>query len=708
MPTKARERIAVLGGGVGALSAAFYLTEQAGWSDKYEITVYQQGWRLGGKCASGRDTRPGYGDRIYEHGLHIFAGFYDQSFDLLRRAYEVLERPNDHPNQMVWDAFLPQDGITLVDKDPNNLNYVWYMNFPVNGDVPGDDLSTAPLIVMIQRMVGTLLSNSPGAFRATRPGSKTGQSEGAEGFLEATFNRLSDFVQQAADDLKEIAAEFVLNQLLRLLDEHITALHGQAWSADEKLDIDRMLLSAYLVQTILHGIAADNVIANGYDYLDKYEWSEWLFDNAVDVAKRQPQSWGDPVARAKRLLAWAPIASLYDYVFGFGNSGDTNLPSFAAGTALRSALLMISYKGHFFWKMRGAMGDVVIAPLYLALVKRGVKFKFFSRITSLNIDPQAARVASIDYVQQVPVKDAEAGYQPLIHVPIPGWPSDHPLECWPAEPLWDQIADAAKAKSRDLEGEHNGAPGPGDVARQLKVGVDFDKIVLGISVGGLKQVCETFPARLPQSKWGPMFGALTLTRTCAMQIWLTRTQADLGSQGVDRTLTGAEQPYSSWSDMSHLLSRETWRGDDVPRSVVYWCGQITGPENGQPANQKAYDQAVKWLAGNSEKFWLKATSPASAYGFDPKLIHDPDPSAGGDVLTRQYIRTNSAPSDLYVQSPKNSVYTRMDANESGLINLFLTGDWTRNGLNSGCAEAAARSGSRCALAIAGKLPPLPS
>ena len=707
MPTKARERIAVLGGGVGALSAAFYLTEQAGWSDKYEITVYQQGWRLGGKCASGRDMRPGYGDRIYEHGLHIFAGFYDQAFDLLRRAYEVLDRPSDHPNQTVWDAFTPQDTIALVDKDPNDIGQVWYMNFPVNGDVPGDDLSMAPLLVMIQRMVGALLTSTPGAFRATR--AKAGHAvDGVEQFLEDTFTHLADFIHKAADELKEMAAEFVLNQLLRLLDQHISALHGGNWTPDEKLDIDRMLLSAYLVQTILHGVAADDVIHEGYDALDKYEWSEWLYANALAVAKKQPRSWGDPAVRAGRLLAWAPIFSMYDYVFGFGNGGDVKFPSFAAGTALRSALLMVSYKGHFFWKMRGAMGDVVIAPLYLALLKRGVKFQFFSRITALNIDPQTPQVVSIDYVQQVQLKDPQAGYQPLIYVPIPGWPADEPLECWPAEPLWDQVANADQTRTRDLEAENNDAPGPHDIPAQLKLGVDFDTVVIGISVGGLKQVCANFPARLPKSNWGPMFDSLTLTRTCAMQLWLTRTMEDLGSQASDRTLTGADQIYSSWSDMSHLLSRETWRGDDVPRSIVYFCGQIQGPENGRPANQKAYDMAVDWLHANGAHFWPKATAAGSPYVLDPKLLHDPDPSAGGDVLTRQYIRANCSPSDLYVQSPKNSVYKRMDANQSGLTNLFLTGDWTRNGINSGCAESAARSGYRCALAIVGKLPPLPT
>ena len=47
------QKIAVLGGGAGSLSAAFYLSARPGWRERYEITVYQQGWRLGGKGPAG-------------------------------------------------------------------------------------------------------------------------------------------------------------------------------------------------------------------------------------------------------------------------------------------------------------------------------------------------------------------------------------------------------------------------------------------------------------------------------------------------------------------------------------------------------------------------------------------------------------------------------------------------------------------------------
>ncbi|MBV8683399.1 MAG: NAD(P)-binding protein [Caulobacteraceae bacterium] len=708
-----KQKIAVLGGGVGALTAAFYLTEEPGWEDRYEITVYQQGWRLGGKCASGHDMRPGYGHRIYEHGLHIFAGFYDQAFHMLNRAYEALERPDNHPNKTVWDAFTPQDTIAIVDPDqPLPTARQWLLDFPPNARMPGTTLDTPPMIVMVQRLVALFLHGAPTRTRPPVPATQAPKFDdgGFAGVVDGVFTSLVDFVKKSEEELKACIEDFILHEIITHVEAEMLSFDSSSLDPETRLSLERFLYFGFLTQAVLHGIAKENLIHKGYDAIDRYEWSDWLYMNAVEVAKTQSPKWGDPAVRARNLIDWTPISSLYDYVFGYGDGGNTKIRSFAAGTALRSGFLLISYSGHFFWKMRGAMGDVVIAPVYLALKKRGVKFEFFARITDLSIDPTTDRLASIDYVRQVELKEPEKGYYPLIGVPIPGWPKDVPLEGWPAEPLWDQIRDGElhRSSGRDTEAEHNEEPGGGGRACRLEAGVDFDKAIIGISVGGLKQVCASFPERLPRSNWGPMFDAITLTRTCAMQLWMRRDMDDLGAVSAGRTLTGADQPYSSWSDMSHLLSRETWSGAEVPRSIIYFCGQIQGPQNGPPANIKAYDLAVSWLETNSDFYWPRAVSPTSPYNLDPDLIYDPDPGAPGDVLTRQYIRANCAPSDLYVQSPKDSVYTRMDAHQSGLENLFLAGDWTRNGINSGCAESAARSGYRCAMAVLGKLPELPT
>ena len=83
-----RTRVAILGGGCGGLSAAWGLTATPALRDRFEVTVYEPSWQLGGKGASGRmpwlSGNSGGGQRIHEHGLHIWFGFYDHAFRMLR------------------------------------------------------------------------------------------------------------------------------------------------------------------------------------------------------------------------------------------------------------------------------------------------------------------------------------------------------------------------------------------------------------------------------------------------------------------------------------------------------------------------------------------------------------------------------------------------------------------------------------------------
>ena len=88
---KRKKKIAVLGGGMSALTSVYQLAQH----DDYDITVYQMGWRLGGKGASGRN--PDISDRIEEHGLHVWFGFYENAFRLMREVYDELGRAEDAP-----------------------------------------------------------------------------------------------------------------------------------------------------------------------------------------------------------------------------------------------------------------------------------------------------------------------------------------------------------------------------------------------------------------------------------------------------------------------------------------------------------------------------------------------------------------------------------------------------------------------------------
>ena len=101
-------KVLVLGGGMGGLAAAHRLAPHA------EVSVVQRGWRLGGKGASHRKPD----GRIEEHGLHVWLGYYDNAFRLMREVYEHLDRPRTDPSCPVrtWrDAFLPADEIVVFD-----------------------------------------------------------------------------------------------------------------------------------------------------------------------------------------------------------------------------------------------------------------------------------------------------------------------------------------------------------------------------------------------------------------------------------------------------------------------------------------------------------------------------------------------------------------------------------------------------------------
>ena len=128
--------VAILGGGMGALTAAFELTE-GNWTERYDrVTVYQRGWRLGGKGASSRGAH----GRIEEHGLHVLLGYYDHTFDVMRRCYEELDRPNSDPGcpiRSLDDAVSPSQLAGVVDHHDGRWS-PWVASFGATPGRPGD------------------------------------------------------------------------------------------------------------------------------------------------------------------------------------------------------------------------------------------------------------------------------------------------------------------------------------------------------------------------------------------------------------------------------------------------------------------------------------------------------------------------------------------------------------------------------------------
>ncbi len=110
---------------------------------------------------------------------------------------------------------------------------------------------------------------------------------------------------------------------------------------------------------------ADGLVTDprGFRAINDEEYGEWILRHGAHP----------------NVLDFPLVRGMYDMVFGY-EDGDYDRPSFAAGLAvLLTGIALFQYKGAFFWKMTAGMGDVVIAPLYQALRRRGVRFEFFHR-----------------------------------------------------------------------------------------------------------------------------------------------------------------------------------------------------------------------------------------------------------------------------------------------------------------------------------------
>ena len=99
------KRVAILGGGMAALTAAYELTNTAG----VDVTIHTLGWRLGGKCASSRGPH----DRIEEHGIHGFLGSYYNANALLSDVYRELARPPGSPLASFSDAMVGMNSLQM-------------------------------------------------------------------------------------------------------------------------------------------------------------------------------------------------------------------------------------------------------------------------------------------------------------------------------------------------------------------------------------------------------------------------------------------------------------------------------------------------------------------------------------------------------------------------------------------------------------------
>jgi len=714
-----KTRVAILGGGVAALTTAFALTEVDPAGENYDITLYQLGWRLGGKTACGRNAE--YGQRIEEHGLHIWAGFYENAFTVMRIVFKALNRPPSNPVATIGDAFKRQNQIAYAE-DYKGAWSPWPLWFEPDADeaiYPGRDDLWAPydimpsLATLVRRAIASIEYDWQ-YYKADWPGDAQGETEAAISSMPQAVqdhlggvkrvdngnHPLLSLAHAAAMDLESniesdrLRAETAITHLLQAF--HALIVVNRALG-DRYEQFRRALIFANFGICMVLGIIRHGCLSRGMHVIDEIEFRDFLAE--------------EDEAAANNII----VTQMYEYLFAFEN-GSRDLPRVSACSAVQGLLrLFLTYKGAFFFKTIVGMGDTICTPLYQLLKQRGVTFKFFHKVTSLEPTADGTQIGTILIDKQVALVSGGDDYQPF--VPVNG------TECWPSTPLWDQLQDGATLKAEGINFENAyGPPWPPQPAPaaklSLKLGEDFDKVVLGISVGALADICAPLVAQ--KTAWRDMVVQLKTTRTQALQLWIDCALPDLGGPFVAPVVppvvwperkpppnplgpvVGAcEPPLDTYADMSQLLPAEAWPAP-APLSIAYFCAIMAddeAPNDEAIANAKVRADAQAWMTSWLSVLWTKIGSGAD---FNWKLLHTLTPAEGPARLDQQFWSANINPSDRYVLSLPGTLKYRMEPGASGYGNLYLAGDWTKvPEINAGCVECAAMSGLAAASALSG-------
>jgi len=719
-------KVAIVGGGVAGITAAWQLTRYSdlgangGAPDgapPLEVTVYERNHRLGGKGGSGRDAA----GRIREHGIHIWLGFYENAFRMMRDCYaEVSPELGPLPHDSFEEAFFPEPHIGVATRMQGEWE-AWSGFLPPMKGLPGDPLDEksnpftltgylARCIGLAKALVLSLVAPASGvpsahsrsrldeamelhlSFDAMRsPGVvfdsmarllRAGTLTTAAGMLQAltiteTWLREHDPAPQFASSVLAFL-EAVVAQARRQL--------GDLVNIDPAMRQKTQVID--LIMTIIVGLYRDRVLFDprGLDAINEIDCKDWLRKHG-----------------ALRESVESPfVVGLYDLAFCY-RDGDRDKPGLAAGQALRGALRMFfTYRGSLFWRMRSGMGDAMFSPMYRVLAQRGVHFRLAHALKDVEFS-------------------ADLGSSPEARV----LRMTFELPCSEAETVafGKAALDAGGGWAQDKPARLAGTP----TSIELHDGQDFDMVVFAMGIDDLRTLCQRSgeeaaarPAlfeRLP--RWNAMQKHVKTVGTQSAQVWLNRSVEELGWLRGPGLLSALEPPFESWGDLSDTFeSEQKWRDRSgvqdrhATRSIAYFTGVLSDEDirrHGHDAGrlqQLVTDNLRDKLTHGMKAWWPAANAGARAgepapvlaalVGLDGTPVSDAD-----EALAQQHVQANFEGSERYTLALPGSLAYRISPLDLSVSNMTIAGDWTECGFNEGCVEAAVMSGMLASHAICG-------
>ena len=745
--------MAIIGSGPAGLAAAFALSAP-GVAGRFEVHVYQMGWRAGGKASTGRNSEKGH--RVEQNGSHYLFGCYHNCFAMVRQAYEELGP--DAGFGRFADNFTPCNVLAGAPwPPPAGDGQPSFIFFPSNLAEPGTGgRYPAPfdyLLMAVQVVLTAVLTVFAGVASSDRARSPTWPARLVSDlfplcpYQERTrFRRLWGKVMRAGLWLPALLVNGLASGLMpgmsRLLgwlgawltnESRVRRLEvraeatrawirrfwarAQTWAAANGLGrgcqprFQQLATLSELAGTVSLGLLRDRLWRPGsLAAIDHLDFREWLRSHG-----------GEPSAcESVFVKCW------YDAVIAY-ECGDPLRPRISAGVALNAIFkAFLTYKGSFAYQMGHEMGDGWVAPLVQVLIARGVQFHFFHRVWDLLPGTDGSGRPVVEGVVVERQVSERPGHQLFLRLP------DGRL-VWPERPLFDgePALDLVKAGIDGFYGHDSGH------RLTLRRGEDFDDVVCTIPSDALPWQAPSCYAVQPS--WQQMVEHVDSAESVSLRIWFAWPLPELGWPHPEPILSGFSWPFSTWEDNCQSLGHESFSPAERPRAVGTVFGSLVGPKKAPPPGEGGLRllrrqrlQAVRharrfwhqqaaalWPAlGRGESLQTEAlfkpapalVSASSSPGSSPTAsarfaaARRPASVAARARLRWQLVRANVGPLERYVLALPGTLQYRLRPHETGYDNLLFAGDWTRNGVEVGCAEGAVISGLQAARHLGGHVP----